>query len=792
MGIVLAALDRKLFRDLWHVRGQALAIAAVIMSGVALFVTELSTQASLALTRSDYYAQYRFAEVFARCKRAPNTITERIAAIDGVDTVQTRVVSEVTLDVPGLIEPAVGRLVSVPRTRRPALNDVFLRSGRYIEPTDRDAVLASEGFVLAHKLKPGDKVAAVINGRRRELTIVGVALSPEFIYSIRDGDFLPDDKRFGIFWMSEDEVANAFDMRSAFNDVTLTLEENANALYVLSELDKVLEPYGGIGAIERKHQVSHWYLENELTQLKNIGIAMPLVFLGVAAFLLNVVLTRLIAMQREQIAALKAFGYSNLGVGWHYTKFVLVIVALGAGVGAAVGADLGKRLTGIYTEFYRFPFLRFSLDPAVVLWAIGITAVASLLGALGAVRSAIVLPPAEAMRPPSPGVFRPTIFERIGLQRFLPQTTRMILRQIERRPFKFGFSVLGIAMGVAVFVVGFFFIDTIDYVMDAQFSRMERQEVTVTFTQPRSYRALHEIESLPGVLHAETFRAVPATFRFENRSRQLAIMGVADDPKLKRVLDAQFRPITLPAEGLAMSRKLAEVLGVNAGEQVTVEVKEGSRPTRQIVVSALVDDFLGMSAYMRLDSLNSLMREGPTVSGAYLAIDPAQRDELFARLKRTPGVAAVTVKSAALKSFRDTLAESILIMVTLNVGFAAVIAFGVVYNTARVSLSERGRELASLRVLGLTRAEISFILLGELAIVTLLAIPLGCLIGYGLASGLIRFLADFELIRFPLIISSRTYAWGALVVLISAAFSGLLVRRRLDHLDLVEVLKTRE
>lgn len=789
---MIAALDRKLLRDLWHVRGQALAIAAVIMSGVALFVTELSTQASLALTRAEYYAQYRFAEVFARCKRAPNATADRIAAIPGVDTVQTRVVAEVTLDVPGLVEPAVGRLVSVPRARRPALNDVFLRSGRYLEPGDHDAVLASEGFALAHKFKPGDTVAAVINGRRRELTIVGVALSPEFIYSIRDGDFLPDDKRFGIFWMSEDEVANAFDMQGAFNDVSLKLEPDANALRVLAELDKILEPWGGVGAIERKHQISHWYLENELTQLKNIGIAMPLVFLGVAAFLLNVVLTRLIAMQRDQIAALKAFGYSNLAVGWHYTKFVLVIVALGAGVGAAVGADLGQRLTALYTEFYRFPFLRFSLDPEVVLSAIAITGAASLLGALGAVRGAVTLPPAEAMRPPSPGVFRPTIFERLGLQRYLPQTTRMILRQIERRPFKFAFSVLGIAMGVAVFIVGFFFIDTIDFVMDAQFSRMERQEVTVTFTQPRPYRALHEIESLPGVLHAETFRAVPATFRFENRSRQLAIMGVPDNPRLKRVLDSQFRPIELPAEGVAMSRKLAEVLGLSAGEMVAVEIKEGARPARQIVVSALVDDFLGMSAYMRLDALNALMREGPTVSGALLSIDPAQSDALYTRLKQTPGVAAVTVKSAALNSFRQTLAESILIMVTLNVAFAAVIAFGVVYNTARVSLSERGRELASLRVLGLTRAEISYILLGELAIVTLLAIPVGCVIGYGLASGLIRFLADFELIRFPLVISPRTYGYAAVVVLASAAFSALVVRRRLDHLDLVEVLKTRE
>jgi putative ABC transport system permease protein len=512
---VLAALDRKLFRDLWHVRGQALAIAAVIMSGVALFVTELSTQASLALTRSDYYAQYRFAEVFARCKRAPNTITERIAAIDGVDTVQTRVVSEVTLDVPGLIEPAVGRLVSVPRTRRPALNDVFLRSGRYIEPTDRDAVLASEGFVLAHKLKPGDKVAAVINGRRRELTIVGVALSPEFIYSIRDGDFLPDDKRFGIFWMSEDEVANAFDMQGAFNDVTLTLEENANALYVLSELDKVLEPYGGIGAIERKHQVSHWYLENELTQLKNIGIAMPLVFLGVAAFLLNVVLTRLISHAARADRRAQGLGLSERSA-WaaHYTKLVLADRrpwrgASGAAVGDRPGQTAHRPVRRVLSASRS---LRFSHPAPLSCSGIGHHG-AGHRGAGHAVghrcATAIVLPPAEAMRPPSPG--RVPAYDGSSASArsaSCRQTTRMLLRRLQRRRLRSRSACpcCGIAGGRGGrSSLGNFFIDAIEVRGRCAVQCAPWSGSDVARWRGRSRRTYRmrcmEIESLPGVLH---------------------------------------------------------------------------------------------------------------------------------------------------------------------------------------------------------------------------------------------------------------------------------------------------
>ena len=788
---MIAALDRKLLRDLWHMRGQVLAIAAVMAAGVALFVAELATQDSLALTQAEYYAQNRFGDVFGNCKRAPKSLRERIAAIEGVSVAETRVVSNVTLDVPGLQEPAVGKLISVPRAGA-ALNDVYLRSGRRLEAGDVDGVMASEGFVLAHRMQPGDKITAVINGRRRELHIIGVVLSPEYIYTIRDGEFLPDDLRYGVFWMNEEELASAFDMRGAFNDVSLSLERGANGREVVARLDKLLEPYGGVGAYERKDQVSNWYLNNELSQLKNIGVAMPMIFLAVAAFLLNVVLTRQVSVQREQIAALKAFGYSNLGVGWHYMKMVLVIVLIGSALGAATGAWLGTQLVEIYTEFYRFPFLRFTLDPTLAVWAVAFTAAASLGGALSAVRSAVLLPPAEAMRPPSPGRYRPMIFERLGLQRLLSQPMRMILRQFERRPFKTGFSILGIAMGVAVFVVGFFFLDTIDHVIDVQFNRMQREDLTLAFTQPRSRDALLEVKCMPGVIQVEPFRVVPATLRFENRSRRLAIMGVSNQGELSRVLDSKLKRIMIPPQGVALSRKLGEVLGVGIGQNVSLEIKEGARPNREVPVSALIDDFLGMSAYMDLSALNALMREGDTISGVYVDCDSAQTSALYSRLKATPGVASVSVKEAALKSFTETLAKSLLVTTIINIVFATIIAFGVVYNNARVSLSERSRELASLRVLGLTRAEISFILLGELAIITVAAIPLGCVIGYGLASMLIKYLLDFELMRFPLIIAPRTYGWGAVVVLGAATISALLVRRRLDHLDLVEVLKTRE
>ena len=398
----LSALNRKLLRDLWLMKGQALAIAMVVAAGVAMYVMYQSNFASLSETRRAYYERQRFAHVFASLKRAPQRIAADIAAIPGVSAMETRVVSRVTLDLDQLDEPAGAQLVSIPVNRRPRVNDLYLRSGRWIEPNRPDEILASEGFVIANKLQPGDQVPAVINGRLRRLTIVGVALSPEYVYSIRPGELIPDDQRFGIFWMDEKALAAAFDMEGGFNDVALALSPGASSEEVIAQLDRLLEPYGGLGAIPRALQLSNWSVENELSQLQSFGFLLPLIFLIVASFILNVALTRALALQRPQIAALKALGYDNMAIGWHYLKWAFVIGAVGVAIGVAAGAVLGTLIIGLYNIYFRFPDLRFMVPPSVIFGAAAMTFAAAGAGAFGAVSRAVKIPPAEAMRPEAP------------------------------------------------------------------------------------------------------------------------------------------------------------------------------------------------------------------------------------------------------------------------------------------------------------------------------------------------------------------------------------------------------
>ena len=787
----MTALHTKLLRDLWRTRGQLLTVALVVACGIATYVTMRGSYEAIANARQEYYGQYRFADVFAALKRAPNSLEVSIAAIPGVSTVQTRIVFEVTLDVPGLQEPALGRLVSIPERGAPTLNDLCIRRGRYLEPGQRDEVLVSEAFARANGLDVGASVGAVINGRREPLRIVGIALSPEYVYEIRGAEVFPDNKRFGVFWMSREALGPAFNMEGGFNDVSLSLAPGTSEAEVISRLDNLLEPYGGLGAYGRFDQISNRFLSDEIVQDRITGIFIPTIFLGVAAFLIHVVLSRMVHTQRAAIGLLKAFGFSNTSVGFHYLGFALAAVLLGTLLGVPLGIWMGRGMANLYQDFFRFPELRFVPTLSMIASAIAISGGAACFGALSALRSVVALPPAEAMRPEAPARFRPGLAERLGLQRFVPLSGRMILRNLERRPWKAVLSILGLAFAGAILIVGFYFYDAIDYLVRVEFQTAARDDVGITFNEPHGSSARYSVERLPGVLRAEPFRAVAARLRFEHRSRRIGILGLTDDRDLRRIVDQDSRVIDLPSEGIVLSGSLARTLGVSPGDTLTIEVLEGERPVRSMIVEGTVEDLIGTSAYMDIHALNRLMREGETISGAYLSVDSLTAPKLYSFLKRTPAVSGVNVREALLQSFRDTIARSLSISTGALIGFACVIAFGIVYNGALIALSERAHELASLRVLGFTRMEIGWMLLGEQAFLAGVSIPLGFFLGYAIC-GLLVYSMQSELYRMPLVISSRTYAFACITVTLASTISGLVIAQKLRNLDLVAVLKARE
>lgn len=789
--MIISPLDRKMLRDLWHTRSLAGAIALVMGCGIALFILSRAMLHSLELSQHTYYDRRNFADVFATLKRAPDSLIDRIAAIPGVAQAERRIVVAVNLSVPFFDEPVSGRIISVPDFGMPRLNQPVLKRGSWPASRSEDEVLASEAFVLANDLQVGDHISAVINGRMKPLRIVGVVLSPEYIYEIKPGDMVPDNRHFGVLWMNEEALSMAYDLDGAFNDLAIKLSHGANPADVIQRVDQLIEPYGGLGAYDRKDQISHQFVQNEIDQNRNMGLFAPSIFLGVSAFLINVVMSRTINSQREQIAALKAFGYSNFEVGWHYIKGVLLIALGAVCVGVPGGIWFGRQVTEMYARLFHFAEFMYQIPFTVLLTAAGIAAGASVLGAIGAVMRAVRLPPAEAMRPATPSGFGPTIFEQLGLGHLVPPIALMVVRQLERHPVKTAMSTLAISLGVSVLVIGNFFQDSIDYMMTAQFHWVQRYDMSVATTEAVADRAVYELASMPGVLRCEATRSVSARLRAGPRSRRVGITGLEPTSELFGLVNMDGAETPLPPHGLLVSKKLAEVLGVGVGDTVQMEVLTDKRPVREVTIAATLRDFAGLRAYMDLDELHQIMLEGQLVTGVNLLVDPAYRDSLYHELKETPQVATVMVKEHSIRSFNDTIAKNLGVMKRINLFFAVVIASGVVYNSARISLSERSRELATLRVIGFTRREISAILLGELAIVTLAALPLGMVLGKFFAWWMCTHF-DQELFRFPLVVTRQTYAWSAAVVLIASTISGLIVRRNLDHLDLVAVLKQRE
>ena len=784
-------LNKKLFRDLWRLRGQVMAVAAVIASGVAVLSMSLSTTEALGETAQAYYERYRFADVFGHAKRAPEYLADRVRLLPGVESVSTRVVKTAILDIDGFAEPVIGQLVSMPDRGAPELNATALRIGRMPVPENPDEAIISEPFAEAHGLVTGSKIRAILNGHWREIEIVGIGLSPEYVYTIGPGALMPDDKRFGVLWMGRKSLQAAFDLDGAFNDISVGLLRGIDPGPIIREIDELLADYGGVGAYARADQLSNWFLMNEIEQLKTISSILPVLFLIVAAFLTNMVLGRLITVERAEIGLLKAFGYRNYEVGLHYVKLTLIIAAVGIVLGWVAGYWFGLMNTRVYTDFYRFPFLIYQPGLGGYILAAVASSLAALAGTLSTVRAVAEMPPGEAMRPPAPTMFRQTPLARMRLFKLLDQPTRILLRQIGRWPLRSFVTSAGIGMAIGILIISLQWLDAIDKLVDTYFLEAQHNDITVGFIEARSADAEYSMKQLPGVITTEGMRTVSTKIRFGSREERKLIQGVPAKQELHQVYDIDGRSIRLPPDGLVISTVFSEMMGVQPGDVLTVEVLEGRRPTRQIPVVGMFETYIGSPVYMEIQALNRLMGEGPSIDTLHMRTDENYRKDLYQELKEIPAVSSLNLRSAAVETFHETMAESILIFISFFVVFSCTLAFGVSYNAGRITLSERGRELATLRVLGFTRAEISYILLGEIGILTLLALPLGSLMGYGLAVIIIDAFKT-ELFRVPFAILPDTYGLSMLIATGATLVSAFVVWRRIEHLDLIAVLKTRE
>jgi putative ABC transport system permease protein len=587
-------------------------------------------------------------------------------------------------------------------------------------------------------------------------------------------------------------LASAFRLEGAFNDVTLHLQPGASLADVLDGVDRILLPYGGESAVGRDKQVSNRILTAELSQLASIAGMVPVVFLGVSAFLIHMVLARLIALQRPEIATLKAVGYSNAEVGRHYLGLVGIVLVPGGLLGVLGGWLLGRWVLALYAELFRFPDLTFRMSGSLVASGVLVSAAAAVTGAGLAVRSAVRLPPAEAMRPPAPARYRRGVLERLGLGALAGTSGLMVLREIQRRPLRTVLSASGIAGAIALIILGHFGADSLDSYLVGTFRREQRQDLTVTFSHPQDGRVVGELARMSGVRTAEGIHSVPVRVRHEHHVRDSVLTGLPSQSTLRRLVAyGGGHEVPVPDDGVLVTRTLGEVLDASVGDRLELEVREGRRLVVHPVIVGFVDESVGMSIYARADRVAQLERDVGAVSAALLEVDSRQIATVEEHLRRSPHVLDVNDLADDVQRLRDMNGSVMDVWTLVSVTLSACVIFGVVYNNARIALASRNRELASLRVLGMSRGEISSVLIGSLATEVVLAIPAGLALGWRWG---VFFMSqvDKETFRWAVVVAPRTYTLAAVVALLAAAASALWVRRSLDRLDLIGVLKTRE
>lgn len=786
----MSALDLKMFRNLRRLWAQVLAIALVLGCGIMIQVGATATQKTLVETQAAWYERHRFADIFANATRAPDLLLADAAQIPGVAAVEGRVTFSAILDIDGMEEPAGVRVLSLAEEGA-RLNLPLLRRGRLPQPDHADEVLLNEPFAEANSLVPGSRFGAILNGQLRQLQVTGWVLSPEFVYTIAPGQMMPDDRHFGLVWMNHRAAAAVMDMDGAFNDLSLRLARGADARAVITAVDALLAPYGGTGAYGRDRQVSHAFISGEMQQLGVMATYMPPIFLLVAAFLVNMVLGQLIALERAQIGLLKALGYRRRDIGAHYLKLALLVGVLGIALGWGFGWWIADAMIGLYGDFFRFPFiLRDYGSNALVVSAL-LAAATVTLGALRAVWASLKLPPAEAMRPPAPPSFARGFADRMIEAAHLRQTSVMVIRSIIRWPGRAFGTILGVAASVGVLVMSYFMFDSVDLLTGSIFGTANRQDISLALAGPRNERAVQDAAHLPGVQWAEGEYLMPVRLIHGRAERLSVLRGHFAGAELARLVDDRGAVVSLPREGVVLPRLLANALQVSVGAPLRIEMLAAPRGVLTLPVTAIIDQGMGQEAHIAAPALFAAMQTAPQVTTLHIAVDENHRAALNQAVKSTPAIAGLTDWAEVRRQFDATLAENLVISVTIYTAIGLLIAIGVIYNAARIQLARRSHELATLRVLGFSRLEVAYVLVGEMMVLTLLALPLGWVMGYGLSVGLVGAMST-DLIQLPFQITRRTYALASIAVFVASLAAVLLVRRRLDHVNLVTALKARE
>ncbi len=791
--MVGSALRKKLLRDVAGMWGQFAAATAVVLLATMVFVTFRVTYNSLIQCRDAYYRENRFADFFVNLERAPRSALRDVEAIPGVWRVQGRIVKEVPLEVPGNEGSVVGRIVSMPERRERLINDIHMVRGSYFPGTSLKEVIVNPRFCKANGLQVGDTFQATINERKEDLRIVGMAMSPEYVYVIRNVQQLaPDDESFGVIFAREAFVEDAFNLTNAFNDLAGLLRPGADVDRVLEGIEEELSTYGVYLKHGRFDQPSNRYLHEELKGVRAASRAVPMVFLLVAAAVIHVIVRRLTELQRTQIGLLCALGYTKGQVIWHYVSYALVIGVAGTVLGAVLSRWAAGLFLIMYRKFFTFPSLTVRFQASPVFFALALNCGVCIVGAGRSAWRVLKMEPAVALAP-KPAEEQPIVHVGVlaALWQRLPLTWRIAVRNTFRNRARTLFSAGGVAVAMMILVVGRTTNDFVDFIIEHHFGKVELADVRVEFVNERPESAAYDVRHVDGVRRVEGIYQIGADLRKAWRTKFVAILGLPRENRLYRVLDRSGARTRVPPQGLIVPRMLADRLDLRPGDTVGLDPFVEDLDERDAVVRGVVDEYMGMNVYADRKHLARLLGKGPMLTGAMATVERRRLKQVMDSLDDLPGVRAVTATGQTLESFMESVEELIGVAVLVQTIAGAVIAFAVIYNASSVSIAEQERDLACMHSLGYSRRQVADIATHEVMplglIGVILGVPLAILVSHIIADAF-----ETDLYRLPMVVRPVTYLTCAVLVLCFLFISRWLVRRRVYRIDIVRRLKTRE
>ncbi|MCS7237536.1 MAG: ABC transporter permease [Thermoguttaceae bacterium] len=789
----MSVLNRKLWRDLGQLAGSLAAVAVLMALGNAAFITLASAYRNLEGARREYYAQCRMADFWVQCERVPRTLLTRVASVAGVGSWEARIVKYVSVFMPGQNLPAGGLAVSLPDDRLPNVNRIVLLQGRYFDGLGRRQVIVGRPFARHYQLRLGDRLRMILNGRLETFEVVGIAVSSEFVYLSPPGSLLPDPKAFGVFFLPESVAEEVFDLAGSANEVVGHLVPTAQTerQTIVAQLEAVLASAGVHSAYLVDQQLSHQFLSQELASLQIFAVAVPAVFLLVATMVLTMLMRRIVERQRTVIGLLKALGYTDWEVAWHYAKLATVVGLLGSLLGIGVGQWAAAAMTDVYREYFEFP--RLQSQPYPALWFVTLTANALCiwLGSARGLRAVLRLQPAEALRPKAPRSGGALPFEQlIPWWHALSWSWRGALREIYRHPARSALTAGAILGAVALVGNTLMMMDSTWFMVEFQFSKVARSNLDISFVHKKRAASVRLAgKRLAGVTSAEPMLYLPCTLIHGRRQRKLAITGVPKGAKLTVPHDREGRAVPIPPVGLLLTRKVAEILAVAPGQQIVVEFTEGHIRRQVVPVAAIVDTFIGLEAFAELGYLSRLVGHRPICSALKIRALPGPEgmESIVRQAKLWPEAQTVSPRWQSVQSLRRIVAQNLGVFLGVILVFAGGLFVGTVVSSIVVTASERATEMATLHALGFTRREIAGLFYRENAQLSLLGTVAGLGGGWLLTVALSR-AYESELFRFPVIWNVNTALWTIVFVLAAHGATYFAFLCWLKRVDLREAL----